>query len=720
MSKKISRRKFLVRGSLGTLGVLAVGTYLFRNPLRRTLIETIDATLPSYSGTGTEATLWFELTKENKVIFHSPKVEMGQGSFTSFAQMIAEELDVSLDQIVIQAAATETGIVDGLSTGGSLSIATFWKPLRELAATMREMLKMLAAQKLGVAANSLSTKDGIISGGGKTLTYAAVAEGVTEWPELDEVPEPRSSGFKHIGKPVQRVDLGPKVFGEPIFGMDAEIPGMLHAAIIRPSAIGAKLKSVDTETASKMPGVVQVVKMEEWVGIVAQSYPQALAAKMKMKVEWDIPKVWTNEDLQEILQVGKGDRLASQKEGDALDPASEDVMTMEFRSPIGAHAQLEPNAAVADYKDGKVTVILSTQVIGITQKMVADAMDLELENVNIVPTYLGGGFGRRLNTSHAIQACELSKAVGKPVKYVFTRKEEFQNDQFRPPTHHIMHGRLGEDGYLDSLEHHYASGDVSFNSVLLPNFLNNALGTDLGAIRGANIMYHKIPNYHTVQWHLTLPFATSWWRSLGLLANTFAVESFVDEMALKAKKDPVDFRLKRLDDSPNAKRIRKVIETAVEKSGYVDEVVDGRAMGLAASIDTGTPAAHVAEVSIKDGNIIVHKVTCAVDCGLAVNPDQVRAQCEGAIIMGMSGALYEKMELKDGALTPTIYGPYKMALMRHAPKEIDIHLVQGLDIPMPVGEPPMGPIGAAIGNAVRRLTGKRLTELPINLEKLEA
>ncbi|MEL7192528.1 MAG: molybdopterin cofactor-binding domain-containing protein [Bacteroidota bacterium] len=720
MSKKISRRKFLVRGSLGTLGVLAVGTYLFRNPLRRTLIETIDATLPSYSGTGTEATLWFELTKENKVIFHSPKVEMGQGSFTGFAQMIADELDVSLDQIVIQAAATETGIVDGLSTGGSLSIATFWKPLRELAATMREMLKVLAAQKLGVAAASLSTKDGIISGGGKTLTYAAVAEGVTEWPELDEVPEPRSSGFKHIGKPVQRVDLAPKVFGAPIFGMDAEIPGMLHAAIIRPSAIGAKLKSVDTETASKMPGVVQVVQMDEWVGIVAQSYPEALAAKMKMKVEWDIPKVWTNEDLQEILQVGKGDRLASQKEGDALDPSSEDVVTMEFRSPIGAHAQLEPNAAVADYKDGKVTVILSTQVIGITQKMVAEAMDLDLENVNIVPTYLGGGFGRRLNTSHAIQACELSKAVGKPVKYVFTRKEEFQNDQFRPPTHHIMHGRLGEDGYLDGLEHHYASGDVSFNSVLLPNFLNNVLGTDVGAIRGANIMYHKIPNYHTVQWHFTLPFATSWWRSLGLLANTFAVESFVDEMAIKAGKDPVDFRLKRLDDSPNAKRIRKVIETAVEKSGYVDEVVEGRAMGLAASIDTGTPAAHVAEVSIKDGNIIVHKVTCAVDCGLAVNPDQVRAQCEGAITMGMSGALYEKMELKEGALTPTIYGPYKMALMRHAPKEIDIHLVQGVDIPMPVGEPPMGPIGAAIGNAVRRLTGKRLTELPINLEKLEA
>ncbi|MEL6133013.1 MAG: molybdopterin cofactor-binding domain-containing protein, partial [Bacteroidota bacterium] len=364
MSKKISRRKFLVRGGLGTIGVLAVGTYLFRNPIRRTLIETIDTTIPAYDGTGTEATLWFELTQENKVIFHSPKVEMGQGSFTGFTQMIAEELDVALDQVEIRPAATETGIVDALSTGGSLSIATFWQPLRELAATMREMLKVLAAQKMGVAASSLTTKDGIISSGGKTMTYAAVAEGVTEWPEVD-TPELRAEGFKHIGKPVKRVDLKPKIFGDPIFGMDAEMPDMLHAAIVRPSAIGAKLKSVDTEAASQMPGVVKVVQMDNWVGIVAQSYPEALAAKMKMKVEWDIPKIWTDEDLKEMLKVGKGNPFASQKEGDKLDPAAEDVVSIEFHSPIGAHAQLEPNAAVASYKDGKVEVIISTQVIGV-------------------------------------------------------------------------------------------------------------------------------------------------------------------------------------------------------------------------------------------------------------------------------------------------------------------------------------------------------------------
>ncbi|MEL6135368.1 MAG: molybdopterin cofactor-binding domain-containing protein, partial [Bacteroidota bacterium] len=223
---------------------------------------------------------------------------------------------------------------------------------------------------------------------------------------------------------------------------------------------------------------------------------------------------------------------------------------------------------------------------------------------------------------------------------------------------------------------------------------------------------------HTVQWHTTLPFATSWWRSLGLLANTFAIESFVDEMAIKAGKDPVDFRLRSLGDHANTERIRQVIETVVEKSGYKDEVTEGKAMGLAASIDSNSIAAHVVEVSIKDGDIIVHKVTCAFDCGLAVNPDQVRAQCEGSILMGLSAAMYEKMELREGELSPTIYGPYKMALMRHSPKEIDIHLIQGADRPLPVGEPPMGPIGAAIGNAVRRLTGKRFTDIPLNLDKI--
>jgi len=523
------------------------------------------------------------------------------------------------------------------------------------------------------------------------------------------------TAYKFIGKPVKRIDLHAKVFGDPIFGLDAEMPDMLHAAIIRPSVVGAKFKSADTAKAQKMPGVVKVVQMDDWVGVVATSYAQALAAKYKIEVAWTIEKRYTEEDLRSMLQVGKGNLMITQKAGEALNPDDSDVISMEFTSPIGAHAQIEPNGAVADYNNGDITVILSTQVPGATQKAVAEAFEVDTEKVNIIPTYLGGGFGRRLNTNHAVQAVQLSKEVGKPVKYIFTRKEEFQHDLFRPPTHHIMRGKLHSDGYLDALEHHYASGDVAVNALIMPGFITSTLGTDVGAMRGGQIMYDKVPNHRAVQWHTTLPFATSWWRSLGLLANTFAIESFVDEMAMSAGKNPVDFRLASITNNGNKKRLYDVIQLAAEKGNYTDKPANGRAMGFAASTDANSPAAHVVEVSIENNTIKVHKVTCAFDCGVVVNPDQVKAQCEGSIIMGMSSAMFEKMTLDNGELTPTIYGPYDMALMKHAPKEIDIHFIQGADIPLPVGEPPMGPIGAAVANAVRRLTGKRLTDLPLKL-----
>jgi isoquinoline 1-oxidoreductase beta subunit len=712
--KKISRRKFLVRGGLGTVGVMAVGTVLFRNPLRRTIMDFAETAPPMYSGSGTEPQLWFELTKDNKVLFHSPKVEMGQGSFTSFAQMIADEMHLRMDQVEVIAAETATGVVDGLSTGGSLSVAGLWQPLRELAATMRMMLIKEAASQSGQEASSLTAEEGYVTAGNQSWSYAEIASKVEEW-EVPHTPELKElKSYKHIGKPVPRVDLDAKVFGDPIFGLDAQKEGMVHAAVIRPSVVGAKYKSYTSIGVESMPGFVQVVEGENWVAVLADSYPEALMAEAKLKVEWDIPKRWSEEDLQDMLQVGKGKRMITQKEGSALEDEEEGVVSLSFSSPMGAHAQIEPNGALAYFDDKGLTVVLSTQVPGITRTQLSDAMDMKEEQINVVPTFLGGGFGRRLDTSHAITAAQLAKAVGKPVKYQFSRKEEFQHDTFRPPTYHTVKGKLNAEGYLDSLEHHYASGDVSANSAIaLANTATKILGTDIGAMRGGNVMYNGIPNYRAVQWHTTLPFATSWWRSLGLLANTFAIESFVDEMALKAKKNPVEFRAQVLGDEGMHGRLKKVIERAAEVGAYSDTFTNGRAMGFAASTDTNVPSAHVVEVSIEEGQIVVHKVTCVLDCGVAVNPDQVRAQCEGSIIMGMSASLFERMTLRDGELFPTIYGPYRMALMKHAPKEIVVDLVQGADIPLPVGEPPLGPIAAAIGNAIRRLTGERLTDIPL-------
>lgn len=707
---KVSRRKFLVRGALGTAGVVAVGTYLFRNPIRRQVLAYANSADSPYLGSGMEPVLWFELTEENKIRLYSPKVEMGQGTFTGMAQLAADELELPLSSIEVVHAPSITGNMDSFATGGSTSIASLWQPLRELAATMRVMIKTAAAELWQVPISEVVMGKTKVSSGAEELTFAALAKQVNQWPEVDTPELKKLSDYKLIGKPLPRVDLEDKVFGVPIFGMDASMPNMVYGTVVRPEYIGATFVSADISRAEKMPGVLKIIQEEDFVGVIANSYLEAENAKQAIEVTWNAPTQLQLKDIEIKMKVGNGNPTLIQKKGDALE---EVAVEAEFTTPIAAHAQIEPNGVVAHVTDDGATLHLSTQVVAITQKEVAKRLDLDTEKVNIIPTFLGGGFGRRLHTPHAVQAAVMSKAVGKPVKYFFSRKEEFQHDMFRPPTHHQLKAKLGANGKIEGIQHDFSSGDVAIDSALLPGFLNKMLGADVGAIRGGFCQYLAIPNIRTTSWHVELPFATSWWRSLGLLANTFAWESFMDVLAEKAGKNPVDFRLEHIKDDAAGIRLRRVIATAAEKAGYTDEVINGKAMGFAASTDAGTPCAQVVAVSLEKQQIKVHKVTCVLDPGLAVNPDQVKAQCEGAIIMGISASLFEEMTVVDGQLQPTIYGPYQMALMKHAPKEIDVTLLQGRDIPGPVGEPPLGPIGAAIANAVYRLTGKRLNHMPL-------
>ncbi|MEO1651966.1 MAG: molybdopterin cofactor-binding domain-containing protein [Bacteroidota bacterium] len=720
MAKKFSRRKFIVRSLLGGTGLLIGGTFLARNSIRRSLYQIVNAGEMPYDGDTNDPRLWFEINDTNQITFYSPKVEMGQGTFTGLVQIAAEELEVEIEQINVVHAPTKSGVIDGLSTGGSTSISSLWQPLRELAATLREMLVIEAANQLGMDAKQLKVEKGVVSGGSTSLTYGEIVQGVENWEVPDTPPLKEAKDFKYIGKGISRVDLKAKVFGEPIFGLDAQMPDMLYGDVVRPSKIGATYLSADTSKAEKMPGVVKIVKEKDFVGVVARSRMEAHNAKKAIKVEWKTEKNWQSKDIEALIQVGEGDPMVIQTQGSAksilskAEEAGEEIRS-EYTSPIGAHAQLEPNGAVAYVEKDKATIMMSTQVINMTRDEVADCLGMRADQVNIIPTYLGGGFGRRLHTPNAIQAALLSKAVGKPVKCFFDRKEEFQNDTFRPPTHHVMKAKLNADGLIEAIEHNVSSGDVMYGSALLPGYLQTVLGSDVGAWRGGMIQYGKIPNFRAISWRVKLPFATSWWRSLGLLANTFAIESFLDELAIRLKKDPVQFRLDQIQDDKAGDRLKKVIKSAADNAGYTDEVKNGRAMGFAASTDANTPVAHVAEVSVENNEIKVHKVTCAIDPGLAVNPDQVKAQSEGAIIMGLSAALYERMYVEDGELRPIIYGPYQMALMKNAPKEIDVLILENADAPGAVGEPPMGPIAAAIANAVFRLTGKRLRDLPLKL-----
>jgi len=714
--KGVKRRKFLKYSGAGLVLMLG-GTWLASNPIRRTIFAASETTIGPYPG-DTSPRLWLEISPENDITLYSPKVEMGQGTFTGLAQLVAEELEVAVEKIKVMHAETGSGNLDGFATGGSMSIATLWNPLREMAAMMREMMRTKAAEKLGVAVGDLSLSEGVFSAGGKTMSYGQSVDGESEW-ELPDVPQLKpKSAFKYIGKGVPRLDLHDKVVGAPIFGIDASYPDMLFASVVRPRLVDAEMSNFDFSEAKGMPGVVEIVQENGFVGVVARTHVEALSARKKIKFDYSTNQTWNIADIKEKIKVGNGTKTIIQKNGSSpedIDGEGE-IMSMEFSSPIGAHAQMEPNGAVAWYRDGKVDIKVSTQVPKITRDEVAKAMGLAKDKVNIIPTYLGGGFGRRLHTPNAIQAAIMSRAVGKPVKSFLDRKQEFQNDTFRPPSHHVMKAKISPAGDLLGLEHSIASGDTLFNYTLMPKIANSAMRADIGSIRGGSIMYDGIPNHRAVYYHSDLPFATSFWRSLGLLANSFAIESFLDEVALKTNQSPVEMRLKYLkQEDPHKIRIRNVIKAAAEKAGYTDEVVDGRAMGFAATIDAGTPCAQVVELSIVDEEIKIHKVTAAMDCGIAVNPDQVRAQVEGCICMGISASLFEQMDLRDNKLYPVNYGAYEMALMRNTPKEIDVVLVEGADFAGPVGEPPLGPIGAAIGNALRRLTGERLTDLPMKL-----
>lgn len=709
-----SRRKFLVRSSVG-LGVV-IGTGYFTKSIWRRYLAGFANTLETPYQGPTDAPLWFEVTADNQVILHSTKVEMGQGSLTGLAQIAADEFEVDVNSIKMVHAETLSGNIDPFATGGSTSISSLWQPLREMAATMREMIRVQAARQLGVDISAVTVASGTVSANGQTKTYGEVVAAVTEWEDVDtpELKDPKT--YKFVGKPIPRVDLADKVNGAPIFGMDAAFPDMLYGSVSRPNIIGARLKSADTSKAESMPGVVKVIKEADFVGVIARSFTEAERAKMAIKAQWENDRNWQLSDIEEMTKVGQGTPHKIQKSGSPSGKLKgEGVITAEYKSPIGAHAQLEPNGAVAYVEADKATVYISTQVVEITRKEVAERLGLDKDQVNIKPTFLGGGFGRRLHTPNAVQAAVMSKAVGKPVKCFLTRQEEFQHDTFRPPTHHLMKATLTDDGNIEAFEHNTSSGAVAFGSPMIPGIAEPVLGADIGAWRGGMIQYSGIPNYEAISWKVDLPFATSWWRSLGLLANSFAIESFMDELAIKAGKDPVQFRLDHIDDSDRGYRLKEVIKAAANKAGWRDGVQNGRAMGFAASTDANTPCAQVAEVSIEGKEIKVHKVTCAMDPGLVVNPDQVRAQCEGCIIMGMSASMFEKMTVEDSQLKPTIYGPYRMALMKDAPKEIDVVLLQNADTPGAVGEPPLGPIGAAIANAVFRLTGQRLREMPLTL-----
>ncbi len=709
---RVSRRGFLL-GLGATTAAVAVGIAAGRAPLRLLIAEQLAGGSGPPGNFPADPWAWYEITADNRVRLFVTKVEMGQGIHTALAQIGAEELGVAWERLEVVQVGTGHALQDASGTAASNSVSSSFRPMREAAAMLREMLRLRAAATLGVPAAGLVLVDGAFRdpAGGERVDFGTLVAMSRPWEEPEgTIPLKRPDEFEIIGRSLPRVDLPAKIRGEAVYGYDMRLPGMLYGAVLRPPTVDARLRAVRPGDAPNRPGVVQVVIDGEFAGVVAESRSQAWAALAALDAEWDEGRRWQQDDLEALVQVPEAGGVVIQREGDALDPAGTVTVTGDYRTPLAVHAHLEPQAALADASGDRIRIWASTQSAAAVRGDVADVLGVPEEDVEVVPTYLGGGFGRKINIEAAREAARLSRAVGRPVHVGWSRAEDLRHGYFRPPTHSVLSARL-DGGRIAALEHRLASGDVAFP--WFPPFLRAVMGADFAAWRGARIAYGAIPARRAAISRLELPVRTGWWRGLGLLANTFAIESFMDDLAHRAGADPLAFRLAHLDDSEAGRRMAGVLQAAAEAAGYGQPLSPDRALGIACAEDYGTAVAEVAEVSVDrtTGRLQVHRVVAAMDPGLVINPDGATAQVQGAINMGLSATLLEEVRLRDGRVEMANFDGYPLLTIADSPA-VEVILRQSGGDPTGVGEPPIGPIAAAVGNAVFNLTGARLRRLP--------
>jgi len=710
--KRLSRRDFLIVLGVGAAGLYA-GVRLGTPYLRLRLVDWLESSGGPPSNIEAPPDAWFEILPDNTVNLYLPKSEMGQGVHTGLAQIAAEELEIGLEQMVVFHASTAR-LVDPVGTSASNTISSLYTPLREVAATLRELLRTEAARQLNTQQDELDLADGVFSlksDPNQQRTYGELFQSLEEW-ELPEGPPPlkNPAQHKHIGQSYPRVDLPAKITGEAVYGFDARLPDMAYGAVARPETIQGKLVSASAGQADQQPGVVQVVVEEDFAGVVAESREQAYQALEQMELGWDPGRLWQQEEIEAMVAVGEGKSVVIQKEGN-VDQALQTgkVVEAEYHTPLAYHAYLEPMAALADVKPDGVHIWASTQAANRLRGAVADVIQRDEEEITIHPVYLGGGFGRKIDEIAAVEAARLSQAASRPVQVAMNRPEDFRSGFLRPPTHNRLRASLDKNGSMLALEHQASSGAVAFP--FLPSFLSTVLGADFGSYRGA-ILYYAVPNKQTTAWLAELPIPTGWWRGLGLMPNTFAIESFIDEVAYAASQDPLEFRLRHLPDDESGQRVRKALQTAAERANWGAPLPDDHAHGLAMSYDYGTIMVEIAEVALENDQVRVHHVTAVADPGLVINPDGVVAQTQGAITMGLSATLLEKVVIKDGVLQPSNFNEYPLLRNADAP-DIEVTVISSRNQPSGVGEPPIGPIPAAVANAVFAASGQRLRSLPL-------
>jgi isoquinoline 1-oxidoreductase beta subunit len=753
--KKGSRRRFIF-GGVAAVGALVVGWGVM--PARQRL----NASHPLPVSDGAVALNgWVAVGADGMVTVAMPRSEMGQGIHTALPMLVAEELDVPLASVrlvqspidkifgniamlkdglpfhpddsgnlkaavswTVGKVARELGLI---ITGGSSSVKDAWQPMREAGASARAMLVAAAAKQWNVGAASCRTEDGfVIHADGRRLAYGALAAAaVTSEPGEIRLKSPKD--FKLIGHAQPRRDTPSKVNGTAAFGIDARPAGMVYAAVRMSPVIGGTVASVKQDAVLKMPGVLRVVDFSSalpektgagaGVAVVASTWWQAKQAALALELQWNagaqagLSSAAIYADFAARLDAEKGYAYYKAGDMDAVEGKAAGVaktVKAEYRAPYLAHATMEPVNCTAQVKDGKVYLWAPTQSPGFAVETAAKVGGVSTDNVVLVVTMLGGGFGRRLDVDMVAQVVAVAKAsAGVPVQMIWSREDDMTHDVYRPAALARFNAGLDAAGNVLGYDNKSASGSVS-HQFMKRNLGLPPGGPDKTTAEGEFDMQYEFPNQRIAHVIVDSPVPLGYWRSVGHSHNAFFKESFVDELAHAAGKDSVEFRRGLLKRHP---RHLAVLNAAVARAGAAR---DGRAHGVALHQSFGTIVAQVAEVSVEGTEIKVHRVVCAVDCGIAVNPNIIAQQAESAVVFGLSAALFGAVTIKDGKVEQSNFGDYPVLRMNQAP-EVETIIMPSAEHPEGMGEPATPPIAPAVANAVFKLTGKRLRSLPLTL-----
>jgi len=669
---------------------------------------------------------FIRIDRQGLVTLVMPSAEMGQGIYTAEAMLLAEELEVGLDQVRVEHSPPSDALyanplIGAQLTGGSTSIRGFWTPLRQAGAAARTLLVAAAAKQWGVDPSTLKAQLGKVTDGKRSLGYGELADAAAALP----APDPKAVALKDpkdftlLGKPARRLDTPDKVNGKAEFGIDTKLPGLKVAAIAISPVLGGRPKSVDEAAAMAVKGVRQVVKTDESVAVVADHMGAAKKGLEAAAVEWDDgPNAHVNSAdlIRQLEEESKKPGAVARNEGDtekALAGAAQRIDAI-YQVPFLAHAAMEPmNCTVHVRKDG-CEIWVGTQVPTMAQAVAAQVAGLPKEKVQVHNHLIGGGFGRRLEVDGIARAVAVAKQVDGPVKVVYSREEDIQHDMYRPYYYDRFSAGLDAQGRPVAWTHRIAGSSIMAR--YFPAGFKN--GVDADAVEAAAEPPYAFPSIR-VEYVRVEPqgVPTSWWRGVGPTHNVFVVESFIDELAAAAKQDPVEYRKSLLGHNPRA---LGVLTLAAEKAGWGQPLPKGRGRGVSVQFAFGSYVSQVAEVEVAaDGSVKVHRIVCAVDCGLTVNPDTIEAQAQGGALFGLTAVLHGAITFQNGRVEQSNFDTYLPMRIDEVPV-IETHIVQSTEAPGGIGETATAAVSAAVTNAVFAATGKRIRTLPVDTDLLKS